>query len=72
MRHCIYGKVNIKERNFIIKILKFGKGYILQQLMTSGKSLTSAGTESPVHAFNLLLFHDVLTMAKVGVNPSSK
>ena len=53
-------KVNIKERDFIIKILKFGKGYILQRLMTSGKSLTSAGTESRVHAFNLLLCHDIL------------
>ena len=42
-------KVNIKERNFLIKILKFGKCYILQRLMASGKSLTS----------NLLLCHDV-------------
>ena len=46
--------------HLIIKSLKFGKGYILQRLMTSGKRLTSAGTDSRVHASNLLLCHDVL------------
>ena len=53
-------KENIKERNernFIIKKIKCGKGYILQRLMASGtcKSLASAGTEFRVHASNLLL-----------------
>ena len=40
-------KVNMKERNFMKK-LNFGKGYILQRIMTSGKSLASVGTEYPV------------------------
>ena len=53
-------KVNIKERNFKIKILKFDNGYILQRLMASSKSLTSAETESRVHVSNFLLCHDVL------------
>ena len=61
-------KVNIKERNF--KILKFGKGTILQWLMMSGKTLTSAGTEFCVHTsiiyyFVTMYWYSGLTMAKV-------
>ena len=52
-------KANIKERNFI-KILKFCKCFILQRLITSGKSMTLGGTKSRVHASNVLICHDVL------------
>ena len=41
-------------------VLKVSKCYILQRLMAFGKNLTSAGSDSRVHASNLLLCHDVL------------
>ena len=52
----------------------FGEGYILQRLMTSSESLTSAGTESRAHASNLIALsrcifgHSGLTIAKVDVH----
>ena len=48
-------RINIKERNCIVKITNYILyGYI--RLMTSGKSFTSAGTASRVHAIDLLLY----------------
>ena len=56
-------RVNIKERDFIIKITNFDTGYILNGLLRQvriSENLRSSGTESCVHANNLLLYHDVL------------
>ena len=56
-------RVNIKERDFIIKITNFDTGYILNGLcgqVRISKNLRSSSTESRVHANDLLLYHDVL------------
>ena len=56
-------RINIKERDFIIKITHFDTGYILNGLWRQvriSKNLRSSGTESCVHANDLLLYHDVL------------
>ena len=60
IQNYIFGKSKHKRKKFHIKIFKVGKGYILQRLMTSGKSLMSTGTESCVHISSSLLCHDVL------------
>ena len=55
--------VNIKERDFIIKITNFDTVYILNGLWRQvkiSKNLGSSGTESCVHANDLLLYNDVL------------
>ena len=56
-------RVNIKERDFIIKVTNFDTGYILNGLWRQvriAKNLRSSGIESCVHANDLLLYHDVL------------
>ena len=56
-------RVNIKESDFIIKITNFDTGYILNALLRQvriSKNLRSSGTESCVHANDMLLYHDVL------------
>ena len=56
-------RVNIKERDFIIKIKNFDTGHILNGLLRQeriSKNLRSSGTESRVHANDLLLYHGVL------------
>ena len=56
-------RVNTKERDFIIKIPNFDTGYILNGLrrqLRIFKNLRSSGTESCIHANDLLLNHDVL------------
>ena len=52
-------RVNINERDFIIKITNFDTGHILNGLLRQvgiSKNLRSSGTESRVHANDLLLY----------------
>ena len=56
-------RVSIKERDFTIKITNVDTGYILNGLWRQERismNLRSSGTESRVHANDLLLYHDVL------------
>ena len=56
-------RINIKERDFSIKITNFDTGYILNSLLRQvriSKNLRSSGTELCLHANDLLLYHDVL------------
>ena len=61
-------RVNMKERNFIIKLTKYDAGVHFKPLTTSDKSLGSSGTEFRVHENDCYFVTTYWTYWTLGTN----